>query len=108
MRRGELIGNLILFSPMFLFMIVSISASFVMQAPKEYYYLSLGLLLIGFMLLLKAKMPHFKNKRYITFGTKGMTTTNSLFYYLGAIFSGIGTILALGLLFWVLTDKIFA
>ena len=93
---------------MFLFMIVSISASFVVQAPKEYYYLSLGLLLIGFMLLLKAKMPHFKNKRYITFGTKGMTTTNSLFYYLGAIFSGIGTILALGLLFWVLTDKIFA
>ncbi|MGD9009674.1 MAG: hypothetical protein PVG41_17240 [Desulfobacteraceae bacterium] len=101
MRRGELIGNLILFSPIILFTIVSIASSLVIQAPIAYYFLSLGLLMIGFVSLLKAKLPNFKNKQYITFGTKGITTTNSFFYYIGATSTGIGTILSFGLLFWV-------
>lgn len=55
MRQGKIISNLILFCPLFLFTVVSLSESLVMQALKEFYYLSLGLLLIGFISLLKAK-----------------------------------------------------
>ena len=102
MRRGELIGNLILFSPLVLFTIVSISASLVVQAPKVYYFLALGFLLFGFLALLKAKLPHLRNKQYVTFGTEGMTLTNCIFYYCGGISAGIGTLLSLGLLFWTL------
>lgn len=102
MRKGEVFGNLLLFSPLILFTIVSISSSIVVQAPKVYYFLSLGLLLIGFLLLLKAKLPNIRNKQYITFGTKGMSVSNSLFYYIGATSAGIGAILSFGLLFWIL------
>jgi hypothetical protein len=104
-RRGEVIGNLILFSPLVLFTIVSIFAILVIQALKAYYYLALGLLLIGFFALFKAKLPHFRKKEYLTFGTKGMTLSNSIFYYLGAISTGIGAILSNGLLYWALIEK---
>jgi uncharacterized membrane protein len=100
LRRGELIGNLILFSPLILFTIVSISASIVVQAPKVFYFLALGLLLIGFLALFKAKWSHFRNGEYITFGTKGMTLSNSIFYYFGAISAGIGALLSFSFLFW--------
>ncbi len=102
LRRGELIGNLILFSPLILFTIVSISVSIVVQAPKVFYFFALGLLLIGFLALFKAKWPHFRKGEYITFGTKGMTLSNSIFYYFGAISAGIGALLSFGLLFWTL------
>lgn len=102
MRRGELIGNLIVFSPLVLFTIVSITASLVVQSLKIYYYLALGLLLIGFLALFKAKLPHFRNKQYVTFGTKGTTLSNCIIYYLGAISAGIGTLLSFALLFWTL------
>ena len=99
MRRKELIGNLILFSPMILFVIASVSSSFVWQAPKGYYFLSIVMLMLGFTLIFKAKLAHFKNKRYITFGTKGMTKSDTKFYLAGIFFAGIGTFLTLGLLF---------
>lgn len=102
MRKGELIGNLILFSPLIIFSIASLSASLVIQSPKVYYYLSLILLLLGLIVLLKAKLPHFKKKRFITFGTKGMTRSNCIIYYIGGIFAGIGTILFLGLFLFAL------
>lgn len=102
MRRGELFANLILFSPLILILIISISTGIVIQAPKGYFFLSIALLLIGFLCLLKSKIPNFKNKKYITFGTNGMTTTNSIFYYFGGIAAGVGAILSFGLLFWVL------
>ena len=102
MRRGELIGNLILLLPAFLLVVVSTSASLVMQAPRVYYYVSLGLLLSGFLLLLKAKMPHFRNRQYVTFGTKGMSTENKVFYLFGAVLVCFGTFISFGLLFGVL------
>jgi hypothetical protein len=75
----------------------------VVQAPKVYYFFALGLLMIGFLALFKAKWPHFRNREYITFGTKGMTLSNSIFYYFGVISAGIGALLSFGLLFWTLT-----
>jgi hypothetical protein len=104
-RRGELIGNLILFSSLVLFTTVSIFVSLVIQAPKLYYYLALGLLLIGFFALFKAMLPHFRKKEYLTFGTKRMTLSNSIFYYFGAISAGIGAFLSIGLLYWTLIEK---
>lgn len=105
MRGGELIGILILFSPLILFTIVSIFANLVVQAPKAYYYLALGLLLIGFFALFKAKLPHFRKKEYLAFGTKEITLSNSIFYYFGAISAGIGAFLSIGLLHWTLIEK---
>jgi hypothetical protein len=102
MRRREVIGNLIIFSPLLLFIIASLSASFVWQSPKGYFYLSMVLLMSGFILILKAKIPHFKDGRFITFGTKGMTKSNIKFYLSGVFLAGIGTIMTLGLLFIVL------
>ena len=102
MRRGERIANLVFLWPVLLFTTVSLSASLVAHAPKGYYFLSMGLLLAGFALLLTAKLPHFRSKRHITFGTKGMTAANRFFYYSGGIFTAIGALVTLGLLAFVL------
>lgn len=102
MRRGELTANLLFLSPFLVFTTMIVSSGIVQQRPETYYCLSLCLLIVGFLFLLKAKIPNFRKMQYITFGTKGMTAANRLCYHLGAISAGIGVFLSFGLLFLVL------
>lgn len=96
MRRGELIGNLALqFGLPLVAIALACTISLLTTAPGNYIFIMLLLSAVGFFMLLKAKLSLIRQGRLFSFGPKGMSRTNRIFYVLGYVVMGVGLLLSL-------------
>jgi hypothetical protein len=65
------------------------------------YYLSLSLALSGILLLLIARIPLYRQKKFFVIGPKGLPSLNKLCYWISYCFI-VPAVVLMALLFWVL------
>ena len=96
MRRGELILNIgppvIAVTALVVFIIVS-SAT---KAPSTYSFVSTGLIVLGFLLFLKAKLSIIRKGRLISRGFRHMSAINRLLYCCGYLLMMLGVLFLFG------------
>ena len=103
MRKSEFIANLMLmFGLPFLVVPVIIYASFSIVGlfPQICYWATLLFFLLGFGVFLKAKLSLIKQGNLFTFGIKGMSKINQVFYTVGYILMLSGFIFMIGILLY--------
>ena len=67
----------------------------------DLYYVSLSLSLSGILLLLIARIPLYRQKRFFAIGPKGLPALSKLCYWISYCFI-VPAIVLMALLFWVL------